>query len=144
VPRWVVAGRPGQHALAWLLAGALSFAAARLLQLDRPPLSLYACPFRGATGWPCPSCGGTHAALYLARGELAAALLASPLVAVAALLFWAGALLQAARALGLRRTVHLPRPSGASARSLRWGALAILFANWAFVALRQVAQGGGP
>jgi hypothetical protein len=142
-PRWVFAGRPGPHEVAWLAAAALSFAAALLLPFDRPPLSLFACPFRAATGWPCPSCGATHAVLHLARGELLASLLSSPLFSLGAVLFWGSALLVAARALGLRRTLHLPAPSAAGARRLRVGALGLLLANWAFVALRIAAARGG-
>lgn len=38
------------------------------------------CPFRIATGLPCPGCGGTHAAVALADGDVVRAWAANPLV----------------------------------------------------------------
>jgi hypothetical protein len=132
--RWIWAGPAPSHLFAWTLAGALSWLAARLLVLGRPPLSLFACPFHAATGWPCPGCGTTRAVLFLARGEVLAALGASPLGTLAAAMFWTGALYAAARCLGLRRGLHWPLPTTAQAGWLRAGVLALLLANWAFVA----------
>ncbi len=43
------------------------------------------CPLLATTGLPCPTCGGTHAALALARLDPLAALRANPLVTVGAL-----------------------------------------------------------
>ena len=47
----------------------------------RPPTL---CLLRGLTGVPCPFCGGTTAMVQLGRGDLAAALQASPLVVLGA------------------------------------------------------------
>ena len=47
----------------------------------RPPTL---CLLRGLTGVPCPFCGGTTALVQLGRGDLAAALRASPLVVLGA------------------------------------------------------------
>jgi hypothetical protein len=52
----------------------------------RPPTL---CLLRGLTGIPCPFCGGTTALVQLGRGDLAAALRASPLVVLGAPL-WVG------------------------------------------------------
>ncbi len=38
------------------------------------------CPFRFVTGHPCPGCGLTHAALWLARGDIAESLRAHALL----------------------------------------------------------------
>lgn len=51
----------------------------------RPPTL---CLLRGLTGIPCPFCGGTTAMVQLGRGDVSAALQASPLVVLAAPL-WA-------------------------------------------------------
>ncbi len=48
---------------------------------------LMAVTLRDLTGLPCPTCGGTHAAVSLANGRLAEAFAASPLVAGGAILF---------------------------------------------------------
>src|SRR5438132_1407949 len=56
----VRAGAPSVHALGLAAVAAILLAAAVVLPLDAPPLSLFACPFRGATGLPCLSCGCTH------------------------------------------------------------------------------------
>lgn len=47
----------------------------------RPPTL---CLLRGLTGIPCPFCGGTTAMVQLGRGDLLAALRASPLVVLGA------------------------------------------------------------
>lgn len=40
------------------------------------------CPFRMATGWQCPLCGGTRLGAALLHGDLTAAFAANPLVLV--------------------------------------------------------------
>lgn len=50
-------------------------------------MQLAHCPLRDLTGLPCPTCGGTHAAVSLAQGRLAEAFAASPLVAGGTVLF---------------------------------------------------------
>jgi hypothetical protein len=59
---------------------AVRFATERVMQLAH-------CPLRDLTGLPCPTCGGTHAAVSLAHGRLAEAFSTSPLVAGGAILF---------------------------------------------------------
>ena len=65
---------------------ALSFLAARLLPLLSVP---YVCPFRALTGIPCPTCGTTHAAVALLRGDVGGALAANPLATAAGIAFGA-------------------------------------------------------
>jgi len=48
-----------------------------------PVLSLApSCVFRALTGIPCPTCGATHAVVYLSHGEVSAAFMMNPLTAV--------------------------------------------------------------
>ena len=148
-PRWVHAGPPTLHAVSWALIGALLLLAATLVHLGAgagplEPLLQHAlaCPLRSATSVPGPGCGTTHALALLAHGAPLAALYASPLAALSALVLWLHTLLTAARLAGLRRTLWLPTPPAGVARNLRLGAAAALVANWAFVIL--VSRGGAP
>ncbi|MGE5047513.1 MAG: DUF2752 domain-containing protein [Deltaproteobacteria bacterium] len=124
------AGPPSVHALGLAAVSVALLAAAALLPLDAPPLSLFACPLRAATGVPCLSCGCAHAFHFAVRGRFGAALASSP----------AGALLAAAcavhagwTALRLCGLAYAPRLEMTS--RLRWSAALALVANWAFVAL---------
>jgi len=65
--------------LAVLVAAALLLSV--LVLPWRPPTL---CLLRGLTGIPCPFCGGTTALVQLGRGDLLAALRASPLVVLGA------------------------------------------------------------
>lgn len=143
-PLWVRSRFLSVHTLSLGLLGALSFAAARVLPLlpGAAAPGLWACPFRAATGLPCPSCGATHAFVHLAHGELAQGLFANPLFALAALGLWATAGVALLRALGLSWTLVLPAPPPSVARALRWSFAGLLLANWAFVVL--VSRGGAP
>jgi hypothetical protein len=115
------------------LLGLASFLAARYL----PLLELaYPCPFRAATGFPCASCGMTHAFVHLARGELAAALGANPLGAVLAGAAWLYSALDLARAaLRLPWPVVPERVGTAAARA----GIAALALNWAWLVWRAAA-----
>jgi len=70
----VRAGRPSVHALALAGVAVLLLAAAAALPLDTAPLALLACPFRAATGLPCPGCGATRAFHFAVRGRFGDAL----------------------------------------------------------------------
>ena len=149
LPRWVHAGPPSMHAVSWALIGALALLAAAQVHLgagagplERMLQHALACPLRNATGIPCPGCGTTHALALLAHGAPLAALFASPLAALCAVVLWLHTLLTAARLAGLRRTLWLPTPAAGEARKLRLGAVAALVANWAFVIF--VSRGGTP
>ena len=127
----VRAGPPSVHALGLAAVGAALLAAAAVLPLEAPPLSLFACPFRAATGLPCLACGCTHAFHFFVRGEMQSAFLSSPVgfllaLACAAHLLWT-----------LLRLCGLPyAPGFAVTRRVRWAALVALAANWAFLAVR--------
>jgi len=70
---------------------ALAIAGAGILLFWRETIVRWAhCPLRDMTGLPCPTCGGTHAAIALVDLRLGDALAANPLVVVGAisLLVW--------------------------------------------------------
>jgi hypothetical protein len=117
------------HAEVFAAIFALSFLAARLLPLLGLP---YACPFRALTGLPCATCGMTHAFVYLAHGQLRAALAASPLGALLAGAAW---LLAAADAVRLALALPAPFPGPRAARVLAFTGLIALLANWAFLVI---------
>ncbi len=125
------AGPPSVHALGLAAAAGALLAGAVALPLDAPPLSLFPCPFRAATGVPCPSCGCSHAFHFFVRGQIADALLASPLGALLALACALHVAWTLLRLCGFSWTLDV-EPT----RALRYSAAAALLANWAFVALR--------
>lgn len=67
-----------------LRAAGLVVAALVLSVLVLPWRPTTLCLLRGLTGIPCPFCGGTTALVHLGRGDLVAALRASPLVVLGA------------------------------------------------------------
>lgn len=81
-PRGVLAGSGWLHASVTRLVLRLGAVAAAVLATSavhipgRPPT---VCVLRALTGVPCPFCGGTTAAVHLGHGDLAGALVASPL-----------------------------------------------------------------
>ena len=74
------------------------------------------CPFRMATGWDCPLCGGTRLGAALLHGDLVAAFLYNPVVLTGLVMLSALAMLWVVEALG-GPAVRLPqRPGGPLAR----------------------------
>jgi hypothetical protein len=130
----VRAGPPSAHAIALAGVAAVLLATAALFPLDAPPLFFLGCPLRAATGFPCPGCGATHAFHFTARGQLLAALSASPLATLVALASAVHVLWTALRVAGLP---FAPRIEMTPA--LRWAAALAIAANWLFVALRGAA-----
>ena len=86
---------PEQNSLArWLVVPFLVAAGALVAgAVWRPGLLLAVahCPWRDLTGIPCPTCGGTEAAVYLARGHWTAAWQTNPVapLLVGAVTLWA-------------------------------------------------------
>jgi hypothetical protein len=124
-------GLPSVHALALAAVAGLLLAAAAALPLDAPPLSLLFCPFRAATGMPCPGCGCTHAFHFAVRGQLGAAFSCNPLGALLALACGAHLIWTGLRLAGLAGA-----PALALSRRARWAAALALTANWVFVVAR--------
>ncbi len=95
------------------------------------------CPLREVAGLPCPTCGGTHVALALARLDPLAALRLNPFLAVglAGAGLWLGYAVAATLRPAWRRSLEVGRRG---ARLLRIGAVALLLASWAY----QVARVG--
>jgi hypothetical protein len=98
-------------------------AALALIQSLHPDRALIICPLRATTGVPCPLCGGTTAAMSLARLHPIEALRANPVAVL-------GALALALAPLGLHR--HLRRPSPRVA-TVMLGCLIALAEVWQLV-----------
>lgn len=108
------------------VAGAIAFLL-RGRELER----LAFCPLLRFCGVPCPTCGGTHAALALARLDLAEALRLNPLVTLAGLgtAVWGGWAIAATLRPAWRRSLEVgPR----EARALRVAAAIALLGAWAY------------
>ena len=86
IERRPLAGREVDHERLWL---SVALAGAALVVLwvaaGHEELPRLICPFRHLTGIPCFTCGGTRALLALTRGDVQAAFLWNPLVAVSAI-----------------------------------------------------------
>jgi hypothetical protein len=95
-------------------------------------IPFWGCSFRQVTGVPCPGCGLTRVADRVAHLNVMGALTANPLGTVAALLF---ALAAVAMVVHLVFGVPLPELvlSEAEWRVVRWAALGLFLANYAFV-----------
>jgi hypothetical protein len=108
-----------------------------ILAWTRPALLLGMahCPLRDLTGIPCPTCGGTHAALALAHGRFATAFTANPLVAVGLVLLglWLLWGVLATLVPPLRRQMTLSAREKRTARIL---AVLLLGATWIWEILR--------
>jgi hypothetical protein len=93
------------------------------------------CPLRRSVGLPCPTCGGTHAALALVRLEPIAAFRLNPLITLAALLLvlWVGLAGLATLVPAWRREILL---TAAGRRLLRWGVVLSVLGTWIYEILR--------
>jgi hypothetical protein len=120
-----------QLGLFWGLVAAALVALSPLA--SRLAAGLPACPLKTWTGWPCPGCGTTRAALALADLDLAAAFAVSPLAAAGWTLLIAGGLAAGALALA---GVEPPAPPGWTPRRLvafRLAAAAAIAGNWLYL-----------
>jgi hypothetical protein len=113
----------------FLACGVVIAATVGLLHLDHLPVTF--CAFKAVTGLPCMTCGTTRAFARLYSLDLPGAVTMNPLSAAVALALvpW-----------GLVDLVLLPRGralvleiSGGLAPFVRVTALALVFANWAYL-----------
>jgi hypothetical protein len=119
-------GPPAVHALGLAACGAALLCASFVV-----PLGVFDCPLRATTGIACPTCGCTRAFHWFVRGDLPAALHASPLGTLLALLCLVHAVWTLLRLFGLPYAPRLPPPT----RALRWSAGFAILLNWVYVAL---------
>jgi hypothetical protein len=78
--------RPIANAEVTAVVGAAGIAAAFALSADHIKDGATICPFRLATGLPCPGCGLTRSWVYLAHGRWAESVTAHPFGVIAAAL----------------------------------------------------------
>ena len=136
IERRALAGREIDHERLWL---SVALAGAALVVLwvaaGHEELPRVICPFRQITGIPCFTCGGTRAILALSRGDVQAAFIWNPLVAVGAIvaLVWLAyaAVVTVLRAPRLR--VRLGERDRVLFRAAAWTAIA---SNWVFLILQ--------
>jgi len=118
--------------LRWLVVPFLAVAAALVAVALWSPsllLRLAHCPWRSLTGIPCPTCGGTEAAVHLAGGHWSAAWRANPLAPLLVILvvLWAGWSLAAAFLPALRLQVEL---TPAERKAARIGTALLIVGLW--------------
>ena len=97
------------------------------------------CPFRMATGWDCPLCGGTRLGAALLHGDLVAAFSYNPVVLIGLVVLSALGVLWAVEALG-GPVVRLPRRAAGALGGLQptqWLILGLVAAAF-YVLLRNL------
>lgn len=89
------------------------------------------CGLREGLKIPCPTCGGTLAAIRLAEGRPGEALAANPLITLAALAgaLWSAYAVAATFVPRWRRALELDR---GAVLALRWGFVAALLLAWVY------------
>ncbi|MCR4439653.1 MAG: DUF2752 domain-containing protein [bacterium] len=130
--------RPRQPYLG-LIYGGLVIAGLMALRLLRPLLQLASpCAFHSLTGVPCPSCGATRGAVFLANGRIADSLRVNPLffVLYVALIFWG----LGAMGLMLSRRSITVTLSKWEKRLLRIGLVCGIIANWLYLILSHATE----
>ena len=125
---------PVDHELIWGALAALGIAVSVLLPVNRLLSGTgYRCPLRTITGIPCPTCGGTRAAVAMGSLEFGRAFALNPLVAAG----WCAGLAfvpYAAFVVGMRRRrLRLADVTRRGGNMLRLLAAGVVLANWAYL-----------
>jgi hypothetical protein len=100
---------PLPRILAFCYLGVAVLAGGVFILWGRHLKRLVFCPLRSHLGIPCPTCGGTHAALALVRGDLVEAFRQNPLVVLTgiALIIWLFFAIAGSLVPGWRRQLEL-------------------------------------
>ncbi|HHQ47619.1 MAG TPA: DUF2752 domain-containing protein [Acidobacteria bacterium] len=124
--------RPEERQLAWIwgLSAVVGIALAPVWPRLVPLLPR--CAFHRLTGYPCPTCGTTRAALALLHGHILQAIVYNPLMAVLGCAFVAGGILAPLWALA---GLPLPVVPSNAWKPLRIAALLAILVNWAYLLL---------
>ncbi len=119
-PRSVAGFSPTTGPAVGLVAGAAAAAlvAARFIDPQQADAGPVICPFRLATGLPCPGCGLTRSWVHLLHGQVGEAMTANPFGIVA--LTFAVVVLGAAVSAGVRRQALPTFAQLSGGRSRRW------------------------
>ena len=113
------------------LVGLVGLLIARFVPVARL-IPFWGCTFRKVTGWPCPGCGLTRAADRFAHLNWLGALQANPLGTVAAVGFAIAALASFSHLVFKAPLPELVLSDREWTR-VRWAALGLFVANYAFV-----------
>ena len=133
------AGRPFRPATGLAYLSGLAASGVGLSVLYAATGAGLPCPFRMATGWDCPLCGGTRLGAALLQGDLVSAFSYNPLLLVSLVLLTGLGIVWTVEALG-GPAVRLPRRSVAILARLQpaqWLALG-LSAAAIYVVLRNL------
>lgn len=127
-------------ALPWLLLAnsgvvVLIFMGAVINRLPNPLIAWYSCPFRELTGYPCPTCGGTHVFMALAELRLKAAFLSNPLIFLGAWAPGLGLAIVLGEFLSGGKRVSDWAGKLAGQSWLKWLVLGIVLINWVYLVL---------
>jgi uncharacterized protein DUF2752 len=126
--------RGNERALGLYWGGVAVFMALLAPLVPRAAMMAPPCLFRSLTGFPCPTCGATHAIVAFSRLDLGAALAFNPLVTVTVAAFLCGGL-----AAGIASLMGRPLREPARWRpAVRFAALLAIGTNWAWLVLNRL------
>ena len=124
-----------RRAAGLLALGAAPFVLARVGDVTAAPL---VCPFRAATGLPCPLCGATRAVAYASAGDPSFLQYGAVWAVVLALVALTGAVALVAVLLGRRPLGAIRRAVAARGRWTGWALVAAVAAvAWAWALAHQ-------